>query len=73
MINFCRVAANAGVADKVASLFYDSNSNCCTIEVTDDVVPGDEIDSQLLAIGRKTLSQFEWHGSVEHGSSLLSD
>lgn len=68
MINFCTLAAHTGIADKVISLFYDSNSNSCTIKATADVTYGDAVDANLLNVGLKTLSQFDWHGGVEHGS-----
>lgn len=70
MLNFCVAVAKAGLESHVESLFYDSNSCSCTFELKPHVERLDEIDLQLREIARDTIGQFEWHGTVEHGTPL---
>ena len=73
MLNFCVLAAKKGLNDKVISLFYDTNSCCCSFELHPSVSEYGDVDSALLAIAERTIGQFEWHGVVNHGAPLSAD
>lgn len=73
MLNFCNLAARRGLNDKVISLFYDTNSCCCSFELDPSVEEYGELDSALLDIANQTIGQFEWHGHVNHGAPLYGD
>lgn len=51
----------------VHSVFYDSNSNSCSFEFSEEVEAYSPIADELLEIALETISQFDWFGSVLHG------
>lgn len=70
MINFCMLAAERGLEDKVIRVFYDSNSCCCNFELSPGIEPYDEIDQALHSLAKETIGQFEWNGVIDHGALL---
>ncbi|ROM84907.1 hypothetical protein BK652_10030 [Pseudomonas brassicacearum] len=70
MINFCVAAAGAGLERRVKSVFYDSNSCCCTFELAESIGPYDDVDETLRELALNTISQFEWNSTIEHGQGL---
>jgi hypothetical protein len=72
MLNFCVELERADLLGLVISLFYDSNSCCCTFELNPLVDVYDDNWSSILQVAKKTISQFEWNGSVVHGAPLLN-
>lgn len=73
MLNFCVLAARQGLNDKVTSLFYDTNSCCCSFELDPSVDQYGDVDAALLNIAKQTIGQFEWHGVVNHGAPLYNN
>jgi hypothetical protein len=67
MLDFCISIANKGLQDQVVSLFYDSKSCCCNFELSSSVERHSLVEENILATARDTISQFDWHGTVEHG------
>lgn len=51
----------------VSEVFYDSNSNCCTFVFRYGLTETEPVAEQLLAIAQKSISQFEWFGSIQYG------
>lgn len=72
MLNFCVAIQAEGLHKKVISLFYDSNSCCCNFELCPSVERYDDDYQAILGVGKKTISQFEWNGSVVHGAPMVS-
>jgi len=68
MLNFCVMAAKRGLNKKVISLFYDTNSCCCSFELDASVKECDDVDRALLDIAEQTIGQFEWRGFIRHGA-----
>ena len=54
-------------------VMYDSNSNCCYFTFNIDLSPSDPDAKTLLAIATKTLTQFEWFGSIHHGNGYSEE
>lgn len=70
MVNFVDAAQKADLAPYVTSLFYDTKSCCCTIELADGVDQFSPIADGILELARETIGQFDWFGAVEHGKPL---
>jgi hypothetical protein len=68
MINFCNEAYEGGLHDFISSLVYCSNSDCCSFEFSVDIEGVDEIAREIQAVARKTIGQFDWFGSIDHGA-----
>lgn len=69
MINFARLAAINCCSHYVKSIFYDSKSCCCTIELCDSIFCGNEIEKTLFLIAEKTIHLFEWIDGCVYGES----
>lgn len=54
----------------VVSAFYDSNSCCCSFELAKEVEEYSSLESAIKAVALSTISQFEWHGCIEHGPNI---
>ncbi len=70
MENFVDIAHKTSLAPYVKSLFYDTNSCCCSFELADGVDQYSPIADELLAVAKATIGQFDWFGTVEHGTPL---
>ena len=70
MVNFVDAAQKTGLTPYVTSLFYDTKSCCCTIELADGVDQFSPIADGILDLARETIGQFDWFGVVEHGKPL---
>ena len=70
MENFVLMAREERLAPYVVSLFYDSNSCCCSFELADGVDEYGEIAAAIRDVARETIGQFEWFGTVDHGKPL---
>jgi hypothetical protein len=64
LLRFAEEATKACVAPYVKSVFYDSNSRCCSFELDNAVEFGSDIERELRIVGNRTLSQFDWFGTV---------
>lgn len=51
----------------VLSAFYDSNSCCCQFTLAECVEEYSPLASEILAVTRETIGQFEWFGYLERG------
>lgn len=67
MGSFVETAHQRSLSPYVRSLFYDSNSCCCSFELANEVEEHGLIANEILEVALETISQFEWFGSVEHG------
>lgn len=72
MANFVEVAQLLSLAKYVRSLYYDSNSCCCTIEVAKGVEPDSLIANEILDIALETITQFELFDTIEFGNSYYA-
>lgn len=54
-------------------VMYDSNANCCYFTFNIDLSPSDPDAETLLAIATKTITQFEWFGSIHHGNGYSEE
>lgn len=70
MSNFVEAARQRSLTPYVHSLFYDSNSCCCSFELAEEVEQYGFIAEELLEIALETIGQFEWFGCVQHGKPL---
>jgi len=70
MLLFTDELAKAGLQQYVKSVFYDSNADLCQFEFTDEVEEFSPIEDEIKEAALKTISQFEWHGSVDHGDTM---
>lgn len=68
MVNFCELAQERGISMYVVSMLYCSNSDCCSIELTGEVAQYSEVANSIRLAARETIGQFDWFGSVDHGS-----
>lgn len=73
MLSFCVAIASVGLQSRVTSLFYDSNSCCCTIELCPSVEQFDDAADAIEKAALKTIGQFEWFGTIRHGAPLEFD
>lgn len=54
-------------------VMYDSNSNCCYFKFNIDLSPSDPDAETLLAIATKTITQFDWFGSIQYGNGFTEE
>lgn len=73
MLSFCVAIAKTGLQSRVISLFYDSNSCCCTFELCPSVEEFDEVAEDIKRAALKTIGQFEWFGTINHGAPIEAD
>ncbi|WP_186005912.1 hypothetical protein [Pseudomonas congelans] len=73
MLSFCVAIAKVGLQRRVESLFYDSNSCCCTFELCPSVEQFDDVADEIEGIALKTIGQFEWFGIIKHGAPVEFD
>ncbi|NVZ22676.1 hypothetical protein HX794_23825 [Pseudomonas costantinii] len=73
MLSFCVAIAKVGLQNRVISLFYDSNSCCCTFELCPSVEEFDEVAEDIRRAALKTIGQFEWFGTINHGAPIEAD
>lgn len=66
MLTFAQEAAAACVAHYVKAVFYDSKACCCVFELDERVRVGTDVEVALLAVAQRTISQFDWFGTVYH-------
>ncbi len=72
MLQFCQGLAVEGLEGAVGEVFYDSKSDICNFVLNFDDRYSD-LEKAILEVAKKTVSQFEWHGVVKHGTSLYSE
>lgn len=70
MVNFIELVRDGSLLSFVNRLFYDSKSNCCSIELAPGLEQFNGVAERLLEMATKTIGQFEWFGSIVHGKSL---
>ncbi|MGS5088239.1 hypothetical protein ACVC7V_17285 [Hydrogenophaga sp. A37] len=70
MVEFAEALAKERLEGYVKNVFYDSKADICDIEFTDSRLQGTPVDDAMLAAAKKTISQFTWHGIVQHGRSF---
>ncbi len=70
MLSFCVAIAKIGLQQRITSLFYDSNSCCCTFELCPSVDQFDDVAEEIEQVALSTIGQFEWFGVVRHGAPL---
>lgn len=73
MLSFCRMAALEHIEHFVKEVFYDSKACVCSFKLDRTVTSGDAIASHVHAIAKKTISQFELFGYIDHGDWLTED
>ncbi|MDM3885959.1 hypothetical protein QSV36_10155 [Pseudomonas sp. BCRC 81390] len=73
MLSFCVAIAQKGLQKRVISLFYDSNSCCCTFELCPSVEQYDDVADEIEKAALKTIGQFEWFGTIKHGLPMEFD
>ncbi|MEE1881490.1 hypothetical protein V0R55_15085 [Pseudomonas soli] len=73
MLNFCVAIAKKGLQNRVTSLFYDSNSCCCTFELCPSVEEFDGVAMEIRNTALATIGQFEWFGVINHGAPIYAD
>ncbi|NYT61439.1 hypothetical protein H0A66_03750 [Alcaligenaceae bacterium] len=67
MLQFAELVAEQGHHPLVTSVFYDSNACICSFTLVDDLDPLSDIGEAIKQCAIKTVSQFDWDGSVYHG------
>ena len=72
MLNFTKELALNNVAHYVTSVFYDSKSCICTFEFDQTIQDGDPTAVQIQLAADKTISQYDFFGTVVYGS-LMAD
>lgn len=60
MLQFAQAAAVGAVAHYVKEVSYDSKASICAFELDESVAVGSEIERELFAIAKKTISHFFW-------------
>jgi len=70
MLLFTDALAKHGLQKNVTSVFYDSGSATCQFTVAPHIEAFSLEDEQIKDIALQTLSQFEWHGGIEHGDTM---
>lgn len=70
MLLFADELAKRGLQQNVKSVFYDSNADLCQISLSPVIEEFSFEEDEIKEIALLTLSQFEWHGSVDHGDTL---
>ena len=73
MLNFCVAIAKKGLQSRVTSLFYDSNSCCCTFELCPSIEESDAVATEIRTVALSTIGQFEWFGVINHGAPIYAD
>ena len=68
LLMFAQAAADSDVNILVEEAFYDSNSDCCNFKLRNGVEQYSSQERTLFAAAMKTVSQFEWFGTVHHGN-----
>ncbi len=70
MLLFADELARAGLQKYIESVFYDSNADLCQFKFAPEVEEFSPEEDAIKEIALRTISQFEWHGSVDHGDTL---
>ena len=70
MLQFADELAKADLHNYVKSVFYDSNADLCQFEFSEEVEEFSPEEDLIKEIALRTISQFEWHGSVGHGDTM---
>lgn len=73
MINFAKLAALQGLHTLIDKVFYDSKSCLCTIELFDERLWLSEQGAALRLCATRSIRQFQWDGTIDHGLDLLED
>ncbi len=60
MLRFAQAAATAAVAHYVKEIAYDSKASICAFELDESVLEGSEIERELFAIAKATITHFFW-------------
>ena len=71
LLQFCMKAAAANLHEYIESIDYDSNACLCIFQFKPTIYLGCEEEKALKVIALKTISQFDWFGSVQHGPGGL--
>ena len=67
LLQFSLEASKLNLHEYVLSIFYDSNACLCVFEFKPSLLLGSYEEQALHRIAIKTISQFDWFGSIEHG------
>jgi len=67
MLSFALGAASEGLHTSVEKVFYDSNSCSCEFTLSREAYYGSQTESRLRTIALRSISQFEWFGTICHG------
>jgi len=70
LINFAMMAVLLGVDNYIKEVFYDSKAYLCTIELEPCVQQYDIVSAEIFKAANKTISQFDWFGTVYHGDPM---
>lgn len=73
LLMFSLETAKSNVNTLVEEAFYDSNSCCCTFKFVKPLEQYSKDEQALFNAAMKTISQFEWFGSVYHGKDSQDD
>lgn len=71
MLQFAQLAAQAGAASLVKSLFYDTKASVCSFEWHGELDP--EADRLLRQCADQAISQYCWPDGIIGGKSLADD
>jgi hypothetical protein len=69
LLMFASDLAAEGLHGLVKSAHYDSNSCCCTFDLSESLRKGSAGEERIRQIAIETISQFEWSGFIEHGNT----
>lgn len=72
MLNFARLVAQQRLHPFVEEVFYDSNACCCTFTLVPSLDPYSDAGEKIRQCALNSISQFDWNGTVHHGSGLFS-
>lgn len=70
MLEFARLAAEAGAAAFVRSVFYDSKAGLCSFEWHGPIDP--EAEAQLRACADRSITQYQWVNGDIGGKGFLT-
>lgn len=69
MLQFTTDLANLDLHRAVAKVFYDSKSDTCYFELSDDHLPPEK-SAAILECAKRRITQFEWDECIYHGEPM---
>ncbi|MGS3177859.1 hypothetical protein CF139_02435 [Aeromonas hydrophila] len=70
MLMFTHRVALLGLHEHIKNVFYDTKACLCVIELHDEEMWYDEAGEKIKGCAEKSISQFQWAGTVGHGDSF---